>query len=343
MAGIDDGIEVRVGDLGDVNGTERVVFGGRSADEIAELVDRYLRRRLGASLVDVLFRAGRIDAVWAVRTDDGREVVVKAHRAPVDVRARRACVAAQAMLVDAAFPCPTPLSGPDEFGGVVLSAETPLVEGSPGDVREPGTRMAMATGLAQHIGILRASPELASIAGSGPAWCRYRGGPWPTPHDTIFDFAVTPDGFEWLDEFAQSAADRLNVGRPGGEVVVGHADWYSGNLRFDRGRLVAAFDWDLVADTEPVVVGLNAGGYTDTGTSDAATSPADVAAFLADYDSVRSNPFSVQEQRFAAAAASWVVAYNQRCRLSMLPAGTASHPSLEFLCENRRQYLDLRW
>jgi len=96
-------------------------------------------------------------------------------------------------------------------------------------------------GLAEHIGILRASPDLPSRAGSGPAWCRYQAGPWPTPHDMIFDVTVTPDGFEWLDEFAQSAADRLNVRRPGSEVVVGHADWYAGNLRFNRGRLVAAF------------------------------------------------------------------------------------------------------
>jgi len=332
-----------VEDLGHVSGTERVIFGARSAGEVADVVDRYLRGRLGASVADVLFRAGRIDAVWGVRTDDGREVVVKAHRAPVDVGARKACVAAQVMLVDAAFPCPAPLSGPDDFEGVVLSAETLLVEGSPGDAREPGTRMAMMTGLAEHIDILRARPDLVSTAGSGPAWCRYHAGPWPTPHDTIFDFTVTPDGFGWLDEFAQSAADRLNVRRPDGEVVVGHADWYGGNLRFDRGRLVGAFDWDLVADTEAVVVGLNAGGYTDTGTSDAATSPDDVAAFLADYDSVRPHAFSAQEQRFAAAAASWVVAYNHRCRLSLLPAEAASSPSLELLHENRRHYLELRW
>ena len=96
------------------------------------------------------------------------------------------------MLVDAAFPCPSPLAGPDDFGGVVLSAESLLVEGSPGDPREPGTRMAMATGLAEHIGILRASPDLASSAGAGPSWSRYHAGPWPTPHDSIFDFTVTP-------------------------------------------------------------------------------------------------------------------------------------------------------
>jgi len=86
---------------------------------------------------------------------------------------------------------------------VVPSAETLLVEGSPGDPREPGTRMAMLKGLAEHIDILRAGRDLVSTAGSGPAWCRYHAGPWPTPHDTIFDFTVTPDGFGWLDEFAQ--------------------------------------------------------------------------------------------------------------------------------------------
>jgi Ser/Thr protein kinase RdoA (MazF antagonist) len=332
-----------VEDLGDVSGAELVIFGSSSAVAIAELLERYLRRRLGLGISEVLFRAGRIDSVWGVRTDDGSEVVVKAHRPPVDLTARRAAVAAQRLLGEAGFPCPTPLSGPDVIGELVLSAEAMLLEGSPGDARDPRTRVALVTGLAEHIELLRAHPGLTSVAGRGPAWCRYQDGPWPTPHDSIFDFTRTPGGFEWLDHFAQQAADDLNAARGSRETVVGHADWYGGNLRFAGDRLVAAFDWDLVAEVEPVVVGLNAGAYADTGTPAGATTPGDVAAFLIEYDRARPALFDPAEQRLAAAAASWTVAYNARCRLSTLSPDIADATSLEMVRKNQDQFLQLTW
>jgi hypothetical protein len=332
-----------VEDLGGVSGAERVIFGSSSAEAIAELLDRYLRQRLGRGVSEVLFRAGRIDSVWGVRTDDGSEVVVKAHRRPVDLTARRAVVVAQRLLDEAGFPCPMPLSGPDVVGELVLSAETMLREGTPGDARDPRTRVALVSGLAEHIDLLRAHPELTSVAGRGPAWCRYQDGPWPTPHDSIFDFTRTPRGFEWLDHFAQWAADQLNAARGQRETVVGHADWYSGNLRFAGDRLVAAFDWDLVADVEPVVVGINAGAYADTDTPGGATTPGEVAAFLIDYDRARAHPFDPAEQQLAAAAASWTVAYNARCRLSTLTPDNSASTSLEMVRKNQDQFLHLTW
>jgi hypothetical protein len=332
-----------VTDLGDVSGAELVIFGSSDAVAIAELLEGYLRRRLGCGISEVLFRAGRIDSVWGVRTDDGSEVVVKAHRQPADLTARRATAAAQRLLADAGFPCPTPLSGPDVVGKLVLSAETMLRDGSPGDARDPITRVALVTGLAEHIELLRAHPGLTLVAGKGPAWCRYQDGPWPTPHDSIFDFTRTPGGFEWLDDFAQRAADNLNAMRGQRETVVGHADWYTGNLRFAGDRLVAAFDWDLVADVEPVVVGLNAGGYADTGAPAGATTPGEVTAFLAEYDRARPHSFDPAAQKLAAAAASWVVAYNARCRLSTLGPDVADATSLDIVRKNQDQFLQLTW
>ena len=330
-------------DLGDVSGAELVIFGSGNAVAIAELLETYLRRCLGLGISEVLFREGRIDSVWGVRLDDGSEIVVKAHRTPVDLTARRAVVSAQRLLVGAGFPCPTPLSGPDVVGNLVLSAETMLREGSPGDARDPRTRFALVTGLADHIELLRADPDLPAVAGKGPAWCRYQDGPWPTPHDSIFDFTRTPGGFEWLDHFAHQAADIINAARGSREAVVGHADWYGGNLRFAQDRLVAAFDWDLVADVEPVVVGLNAGGYADTGAPAEATTPGEVAAFLIEYDRARPQPFDLVGQRLAAAAASWVVAYNARCRLSTLGPDVADATGLDMVQENQDRFLQLTW
>jgi Phosphotransferase enzyme family len=327
-----------------VSPLERYVLGQGDVAAIRDRLSRYLGRYVGSGISDVLFRAGRIDAVWAVHTDDGRDLVVKAHRQPVDLSVLQANTRAQNLLAGAGFPCPVPVSGPDRFDGLALSTQTLIAAGEPVSGREPGIRRAMAIGLAEHVDVLRSSPDLVSLVGPGPAWCRYQHGPWPTPHDSIFDFSATPADFGWLDSFATAAADRLNQSRPRSPVLVGHADWYCGNLRFDGDRLVAAFDWDLFADTEPVIAGMSAGAYTASGTSGAGLpTPDEVAAFLIDYDTVRPQRFSADEQRTAAAAASWTIAYNARCELAMLTPEADSGPTLELTQRNQNRYLGLTW
>jgi len=72
------------------------------------------------------------------------------------------------------------------------------------------------------------------------AWAAYEGGPWPVPHDPIFDFTTTPTGFEWLDAVAGRAAEALG---PRAEPdAIGHADWVCQNLRFTDGRVTAAYE-----------------------------------------------------------------------------------------------------
>jgi len=328
-----------------LSGCEQAIFGPVSVDDAGGLINRYLRQHLGGSMSEVLFRSGRIDAVWAVRTNDGREVVIKAHRQPVDLAARQAAMTAQRLLAAAQFPCPEPVSGPDEFERLVLSAESLLPHGTLGNGRDPGTRRSIAAGLSEHIDILRGRSDLTALAGAGPAWCQYQRGHWPVPHDPIFNFATSPVGFDWLPDFAQEAADRLVHAEGRDAVVVGHADWYCGNLRFDSdARLVAAFDWDLVAGTEAAIAGMTAGCYTASGTAGTdLPTPEDVAAFLLDYDSVRPRPFSGLQQTGAAAAASWTIAYNARCELSMLTGPPAPGSTLEMAHRNQDEYLQLRW
>ena len=319
------------------------MFGDIGADQLAELVDGYLREFLGTGLRDVLFRAGRIDAVWGVTTHDARDVVIKAHRPPVDLAARGAAVTAQEVLVGARFPCPVPLSGPDAFRGFTLSAESYMNRGLPADAHLPAVRATIAEGLFRHIDLLRSVPSLASTAGRGPAWCRYENGPWPRPHDTIFDFSWTPDGFGWLDDLARAAADQTLGLRPD-ERVVGHADWYAGNLRFLDGQLVATFDWELTSDAEAVVAGLAAGGYTaGPGSAGAPPPPEEVAAFLADYDSLRSERFSGREQGAAAGAAAWVIAFNARCELALPDDLVGRRANLTAARELGASYARVRW
>jgi hypothetical protein len=51
-----------------------------------------------------------------------------------------------------------------------------------------------------------------------------------------------------------SAADQVLGNREAKQVVVGLADWHAGNTAVVDGALVGTFDWELVADTEAVIV-----------------------------------------------------------------------------------------
>lgn len=325
----------------EISDTERVVHGAVTLPELHTFLDAWVRDRLGSAIADVRFRAGRIDAVWGVELQDGRAVVIKAHRTPVDLDAAHATIDAQRALAAAGFPCPVPLAGPDEVDGRVLTAETLLVGARP-DGRDPAIRRLLADGLARHLHILRARPDLVPRAGSGPSWCRYQSGPWPVPHDTLVDFRSTLAGFEWLDAFGQRAADQILNNRETDKVVVGHADWYVGNTAVVDGLLVGTFDWELVADTEAVMAGFAASCYAASPTGGGGLStPEEVAAFLHDYEEVRGEPLSNREQRTAAAAASWILAFNARWQAALIVHDLGDQATIALVQDHQEDYLSL--
>jgi Ser/Thr protein kinase RdoA (MazF antagonist) len=274
---------------------------------------------------------------------DGRAVVIKAHRTPIDLDAAAATIEAQLALAEAGYPCPVPLAGPDEVDGRVLTAET-LLAGARPDGRDPAIRRLLAEGLARHIELLRARPELVARAGSGPSWCRYRGGPWPVPHDTLVDFRSTPAGFEWLDDFGRRAADRILGNRDGDPVVVGHADWYAGNTAVVEGRLAGVFDWELVADTEAVIAGFAASCYASSPTGGGGLStPDEAAAFLRDYDEAGGRPLGERERRAAAGAVAWILAFNARWQVALIVHGLSDPATIALVQDHQEEYLSLSW
>src|SRR5438445_389614 len=98
---------------------------------------------------------------------------------------------------------PRPVDGPAITHSHVAVLESRLDRGDPGDAHQPETRRAMARALAEQIEILRsARADLAALS-DAPAWAAYEEGPWPVPHDPIFDFTTTPPGLEWLDRLAR--------------------------------------------------------------------------------------------------------------------------------------------
>lgn len=326
------------------SGLERAFFPGLTVRDIDRWLDSAVSLRLGSGCAGIAFRAGRIDAVYGLRLDDGRAVVVKLHRAPVDLPALLATTDALRHLAATGYPCPTPVDGPAEVDGRIVSVQSLLSGGVVAEARRPDVRRAMTASLADQVLRLRAVPGgadrlAARLGAAGPAWTRYADGPWPRPHDPIFDFRVTPSGWEWIDDEARSAADELLALRGRFAPVVGHGDWYAGNLRFTGGQVTAVFDWDLVAEPEAVLAGLSAGGFL----MDGAPSPEQVAGFLADYERAHPGTFEPDERRAAVAAARWVLAFNARCDLAMLDGDVVAGSPLDRFGRDRAVYRDLAW
>jgi len=327
------------------SGLEQAVFGWTDAHQIDDWLDRHVRERLGLGVDRVLFRSGRVGAVYGLRLLDGPDVVVKVPRGRPPLAPLAAATSCQRHLADAGYPCPTPLDTPAVTTGRVGLIEELLDVGEVADIRHPRVRRAAIGSLAQQITLLADLPDQAGALTDPPAWDRFRAGPWPTPHDTIFDFTHTPTGYEWLDTLAATAAHRAAAAP--GPVVIGHSDWYVGNLRFTADAVVAAYDWDsLVAEPEPVIAGFAAGSHTaGNATGPDAPTPEEVGTFLTDFAEHRPDAFTPAGRAAATAAAVWVLAYNARCQLCFLPASDPPPPgsALAALAENGETYLTLTW
>ncbi len=327
-----------------VRGVERAVFGPISRKDIDAWVGKHVRARLGVAISGFLFRSGRVAAVYGAVLDDGRRVAVKVHRRPVNAAYLSAAIACQRRLADAGFPCPRPLDGPATTEDLTAVIETLVRDGEPGDGHKPGVRRAIARSLFEHIELLQGHP-VDQLAGGAPAWTRYQDGPWPQPHDPIFDFTTTPPEFAWLDDLALRAAAVL--GDAGAPELLAHADWSCGNLRFHSEKLSASYDWDsLAVAPEAVLVGLCAGDFTSGGAAGADTPTLDeMTAFLRDYEEVRGYPFNGPQQNAVAAAITWVLAYNARCEVSFMPPRGLPRVGfpLEAISTHRDSLLSLRW
>jgi hypothetical protein len=139
----------------------------------------WCRRWLGADPVEVLLRAGYLSEVTGLRLADGRGVVVKAR--PPSPRLR-GCVAAQAALAAAGFPCPRPLAGPATLGALAATAEE-LVPG--GHLLPPGPDAAarFASLLAE---LVRLAPDPAALPTlrPSPPWAAWDPGQAATVEQT---------------------------------------------------------------------------------------------------------------------------------------------------------------
>src|SRR3954452_18535001 len=190
---------------GDLAHVVRAVFPAPTPAGVADAVEGFCERALGAPVAGAEFFAASVGSVHGLRLRDGRRVVVKVHPPRASVAYLEAMQSAQRHLAAAGFPAPAQPAPPPPLGPGSALAETLLDRGEPPDGHDPAQRRAMAAGLAELVALARPLTGLDGLRQSIMAVAP--GALWPRPHDDRFDFAATARGAEWIDRIATVARD----------------------------------------------------------------------------------------------------------------------------------------
>lgn len=221
-----------------------------------------------------------------------------------------ACVAVQAELYRAGFPCPEPLTSVTDLDGSAATAERYVAGGAP----MPATDREAGPFAEAFAALIRLAPlpERVSSLAPAPAWVAWNhqgSGLWPRPDDDDRDLNAI-DAPAWIDRAGRAAQERLRGHRA--PDVIGHCDWYAGNLRWSGNDLLVAHDWDSVfADSEGAVVGFAAAVYpaTDAG---AEAGLEETEQFIQSYIDVSGRDLTREDMECAWAAGVWLRAFDAR-------------------------------
>jgi hypothetical protein len=268
-------------------------------------LEQWCAQMLGAPLATLLWESGHLSWVGAVRLADGREVVLKVR----DPSPRLdGCHAVHAVAWRAGFPCPEPLAPPLRYDGLLATVERHLPGGRPGRWSDAELCGRTARELQRLVALLPAPGAVPTVDPPPPwtGWNDLRADPWPPP-DEGPDLCEHP-ATRPLRELAVDLTARLR--QSGLPYVLGHADWYQGNLRWDDDHLFAADDWDSVAALpEAALAGCAAVSFLPSPPGSLRGRPGaevvDSDRFLTAYAAARDRPWSAEELEVAWAAGLW--------------------------------------
>jgi aminoglycoside phosphotransferase (APT) family kinase protein len=133
---------------------------------------------------------------------------------------------------------------------------------------------------------------------------------WPPPDDIEGDLNSDP-GPAWLDDVAARARQALlSHAAP---RVIGHGDWYSGNIEWIDRRLHAVHDWDsIVSQPEAAIAGQAAAVFSATDLPGESAGLEEVDLFLSAYAKARARRWTREEHAVAWAAGLWTLAFEAK-------------------------------
>jgi Phosphotransferase enzyme family len=291
-----------------------------------DALSTWCQAHLHSSIESNIFETGFTSRVLGLRLRSGREVVLK-----LRPFTRRLLGAAEvhSRMWRSGFPCPQLLGPPRRFGSNWITAES-LVPGGQVLTDAAAAPELYAAALADMVARTPAVEDVPDLL-PPPAWLHWghsEAGLWPRPEVQQVDLnqLTSPS---WLLDAAQRSRHRLS--QCSEAPLVGHADWWSENLRWNGHQLHVVFDWDsITSQPEPIIAGAAAYMFAATTFEIEGSAPAaDVSQserFLVAYARARGRAWSREKWETAWAASVWVAAY--QVQLSALESVTGAFAEL---------------
>lgn len=262
-------------------------------------------------VAETLFEASHLSSVTAVRTEDGRQLVVKVRGGPDRARA---CVEVQDALHRDGFPCPEPLTPVVVLDGLAVHAEEYVagerlvVAPSEESADELAALLADLLSRTRRLKLPRPRPAPMWLA-----WDHDGQGVWPPLEEP----PPRPDAVAsepWLTETVERLRVRL-AGVTAG-AVVGHGDWEAQNMaRRTADGTVIVHDWDSLATRpEPALVGAAAATFA-SGDQPTLVPIEATARFIESYQRHGNRTFSADDVEVAWASGLWLATHNARMEL----------------------------
>jgi hypothetical protein len=274
-----------------------------------DTLTEWCRQWLGAPPAAELFGTGYLSAVTGLRLTDGREVVVKVRPS---IPRLTGCAVVHRAMWRSGFPCPEPVVDLQPLNGYAASAEVlvPDIDDSPdGDVAA-----LSAAALARLVELAPSPGSVPSLTPS-PSWVGWdhtEPGLWPRPEDRDIDVNTYSEP-HWLDRVAAAVRDRLLA--RASDLVIGHGDWWPGNLRWQRSELHVVHDWDsVICQPEPAIAGFAAVSFLGIDGPAPLASVEDSAAFLDAYQRARGCLWTSADCATFWAAGLWQRAFDAKIR-----------------------------
>lgn len=296
------------------------IFQSEEPAMVARHIYEFCEAELGQQPAEALFFFCSIGVVFGLEMPGKQRIVIKAHKPERPLTFLTQMGDVQRYLVARGYPCPRPVVGPRPLGLGLATIDELVDEGVFRDAHDPAVRKAIATALRELIQLLRHVEQ----DGIDPTPFDLRLPSdvlWPKPHNAIFDFEATREGAEWIDELAWKAKRIIEADER--EPILAHGDFSANQMRFVGDHLRMVYDWDsLTLRSELVSVGATASTFTyseQPGITNVETTHADAAAFIADYEAARQQPFTPEEQRIIQAAMLSGQLYSARCQHALHP------------------------